>query len=301
MGWGRCWASRVLLLIDVMEKRLVREFKYTDDDYYRLSKLANKLAGINFMEAKRELVYGRLQKRVRFHNMNSFEQYCDYLEAESGRDELKHFVNAITTNVTSFFRENHHFDYLQNVVFPKLQEESNNVGGQRRLRMWSAGCSSGKEPYSIAMILRETIHDIDSWDAKILATDLDSDILDIAKSGVYPADAVGDIMLERRKQWFQSGQGVNANTVKVSDSLKRLVYFRQLNLIGEWPMKGLFDCVFYRNVAIYFSRESQIKIVDRIANYIKPGGYLFVGHSESLFGVTNRFEPIGHTIYRKIA
>jgi chemotaxis protein methyltransferase CheR len=281
-----------------MEAHLGREFKYTDNDYYRLSKLAHKLAGINFMEAKRELVYGRLQKRVRFHNMKSFKQYCDYLEADDGCDELKHFVNAITTNVTSFFRENHHFDYLQKVIIPELVTDNKKLT-KRRLRIWSAGCSSGKEPYSIAMVLRECIPDIDSWDAKILATDLDSDILAVARQGIYPVDQVNDISPERRKRWFQSGSGANANTVRIDSTVRNLVHFKELNLIGDWPMKGMFDCVFYRNVAIYFARESQIQIVDRLANHIKPGGYLIVGHSESLFGVTNRFESIGHTIYRK--
>jgi chemotaxis protein methyltransferase CheR len=252
------------------------------------------------MESKRELVYGRLQKRVRLHNMKSFEQYCDYLEADNNSDEMKHFINAITTNVTSFFRENHHFEYLQNVILPEIMLENKSTV-KRTLRIWSAGCSSGKEPYSIAMVLREKIADIDSWDAKILATDLDSDILSVAKQGVYPVDQMDGISPERQKRWFKQGQGANANTVRVDAVVRNLVHFRQLNLISEWPMKGLFDCVFYRNVAIYFARESQIQIVDRIANHIKSGGYLIVGHSESLFGVTKRFESIGHTIYRKIA
>lgn len=276
-----------------------REFEYTDSDYYRISKLAHKLAGINFLEAKRELVYGRLQKRVRFHNMTSFKQYCDYLESEEN-DELKYFVNAITTNVTSFFRENHHFDFLEQVVFPDLMA-GHKESPVKNLRIWSAGCSSGKEPYSIAIVLRECIPDIDSWDARILATDLDSDVLDVARQGIYAFDDIKGLSHERRKRWFQSGSGANTNSVRISGNVKNLVYFKQLNLINDWPMKGLFDCVFYRNVAIYFSRESQIQIVDKIASYIKPGGYLFVGHSESLFGVTKRFEAIGHTIYRKIA
>lgn len=283
-----------------MERYLEREFKYTDRDYYRLSKLAYKHAGINFMEAKRELVYGRLQKRVRLHKMKSFKQYCDYLEADDNSDEMRHFINAITTNVTSFFRESHHFEYLHDVIIPAIQIKNKAVV-KRDLRIWSAGCSSGKEPYSIAMVLRECISDIDSWDAKILATDLDSDILSIARQGVYPVDQIDGVSPERRKRWFRRGQGVNTNTVMVSSDIKNLVHFRRLNLISDWPMKGQFDCVFYRNVAIYFARESQIQIVDRIANYIKPGGYLIVGHSESLFGVTDRFESIGHTIYRKIA
>jgi chemotaxis protein methyltransferase CheR len=283
-----------------MERYLCREFKYTDSDYYRLSKLAHKHAGINFMEAKRELVYGRLQKRVRLHKMKSFKQYCDYLEADDSSDEMKHFINAITTNVTSFFRECHHFEFLQNTILPEILHENKNAV-KHTLRVWSAGCSSGKEPYSIAMVLRESIPDIDSWDARILATDLDSEILSVAKQGVYPVDQLDGVSPERRKRWFKRGQGANANTVRVDAAVRDLVHFKQLNLINHWPIKGLFDCVFYRNVAIYFSRESQIQIVDRIANHIKSDGYLIVGHSESLFGVSKRFESIGHTIYRKIA
>jgi chemotaxis protein methyltransferase CheR len=231
--------------------------------------------------------------------MSSFKQYCDYLESD-GHDERRHFINAVTTNVTSFFRENHHFEYLEKNFFPELLAEHEQQSTSR-LRIWSAGCSSGKEPYSIAMVLRECIPGIDAWDARILATDLDSDILEVARQGIYASEHVGDILPERRKRWFKNGQGANANTVRIAADIRKLVHFKQLNLIADWPMKGLFDCVFYRNVAIYFARESQIQIVDRIANYIKPGGYLFVGHSESLFGVTDRFESLGHTIYRKIA
>ncbi|MCK5001542.1 MAG: protein-glutamate O-methyltransferase CheR [Gammaproteobacteria bacterium] len=280
-----------------------KEYLFTDKDFTYLSKLAGDLAGISLSSGKRELIYGRLVKRLRALGLKDFKQYCALLRAgeEEGGDkeELTNFINSITTNVTSFFRENHHFDFMADTLLPELIHEKSEES-RPRLRIWSAGCSSGKEPYSIAMVLKECIPDIERWDAKILATDLDSNILDVAKTGVYPKDHVKEISAERRKRWFQMGRGLNEGTIKVSDDVKNMVAYRQLNLTEAWPMKGSFDIIFCRNVTIYFDRDTRVTLLDRFAEYLDDDGCLFVGHSESLFGLTQRFNTVGRTIHRKI-
>lgn len=275
-----------------------KEFLFTDTDFAYLSKMASELAGISMPSGKRELIYGRLVKRLRVLGLKDFKQYCAYLD-EGDSDERTHFINSITTNVTSFFRENHHFDYLADTLLPALVSKKK-MESKPRLRIWSAGCSSGKEPYSIAMVLRESIPDIDRWDAKILATDLDSNILEVARAGVYPKEHLKEIALSRQKRWFQMGKGVNEKSIKVTDDIKQMVTYKKLNLTESWPMKGKFDMIFCRNVTIYFDRETRIKLLDRFAEHLHDGGCLFVGHSESLFGLTQRFSTVGRTIHGKI-
>lgn len=283
------------------ETRLKKEFLFTDKDFNYLSQLANDMAGIKLSEAKRELVYGRLSKRLRKLGLGSFEHYCELLRnKENGDEEFTHFINCITTNVTSFFRENHHFEFLANELIPELTEKNSNAS-KPRLRIWSAGCSSGKEPYSIAITLREAIANIEKWDVKILATDLDSNILQVARQGVYSEEKLDEIPPQRRKKWFRTGKGVNAGTIKICDEVQNMVTFNQLNLTDEWPLKGIFDVIFCRNVTIYFDKATRIKLLDRFAEHLTPNGYLFVGHSESLFGLTKRFATVGRTIHRKIA
>ena len=275
-----------------------REFVFTDSDFNYLSELVGTYAGISLTSSKRELVYGRLAKRLRALGIKTFKQYCIQLE-EGNADEFRHFINAITTNVTSFFRENHHFDFLAKNLLQQLKKK-HSASARPRLRIWSAGCSSGEEPYSIAIVLKESIPDIDHWDAKILATDLDSNILEKARQGVYPSDRVEGISSERLKRWFQVGSGQNKDTVRINDEIKRIVTFRQLNLIDNWPMHGPFDAIFCRNVTIYFDRETREELLDKYADFLSSDGCLFVGHSESLFGLTNRFYSMGNTIHRKV-
>ena len=280
-----------------------REYLLTDKDFNYLSELAGELAGIKLSSGKRELIYGRLVKRLRALGLKDFKAYCALLkeaEEEGGnKEERTHFINSITTNVTSFFRENHHFDYMSETLIPELIRKKEGEANPR-LRIWSAGCSSGKEPYSIAMVLKECIPDLERWDAKILATDLDSNILDIARTGIYPNDHVKEIPLEKYKRWFKMGSGVNEGAIKVIDPIKDMVTFRELNLTEKWPMKGPFDIIFCRNVTIYFGRETRVTLLNKFADYLDDNGHLFVGHSESLFGLTNRFSTVGRTIHRKI-
>jgi chemotaxis protein methyltransferase CheR len=276
-----------------------KEFKFTNEDFNYLSNLVCQNTGINLTEDKRELVYGRVAKRLRLLGLHSFSDYCMLLRQEN-TEEVKHFINSITTNVTSFFREAHHFEYLANKIIPDII--SKNAGEDRpRLRIWSAGCSSGEEPYSIAMILRENIRDIERWDARVLATDLDSNVLATAKIGEYPIERTNELTTERKKRWMLMGTGTKDGRVKIRTDIRDMVHFKQLNLTQKWPVSSMFDCIFFRNVAIYFKRDTQIQLLNRFADHLEDNGTLFVGHAESLVGISNRFVKTGHTIHQKIS
>jgi chemotaxis protein methyltransferase CheR len=275
----------------------IKEFKFTNEDFNFLSNLVGLNTGINLTDDKRELVYGRVAKRLRLLGLQSFSDYCMLLKQEDP-EEVKHFINSITTNVTSFFREAHHFEYLANKVIPDIIRKK---AGETRpqLRIWSAGCSSGEEPYSIAMVLRENIRDIDRWDARILATDLDSNVLESAKIAEYPIERTNDISTDRKKRWMLMGTGKKRGRVKIRTDIRDMVHFKQLNLTQKWPISGMFDCIFFRNVAIYFKRETRIQLLDRFADQLEDNGTLFVGHAESLVGISDRFANTGHTIHQK--
>ncbi len=276
-----------------------REFNFTNEDFNFLSSLVGLNTGINLTEDKRELVYGRVAKRLRLLGLQNFRDYCMLLKQDN-TEEIKYLINSITTNVTSFFREAHHFEYLANKVIPDIVSRS--AGEPRpQLRIWSAGCSSGEEPYSIAMVLRENIKDIDKWDARILATDLDSNVLETAKIGEYPIERVNEIATERKKRWMLMGTGTKSGRVKIRAEIRDMVHFKQLNLTNKWPVSSMFDCIFFRNVAIYFKRDTQIILLNRFAEHLENDGTLFVGHAESLVGISDRFLKTGHTIHQKVA
>jgi len=278
---------------------LEKEFVFTDRDFSYISQVVGERVGIELPDSKRELIYGRLAKRLRKLGIKSFKEYCSRLE-QGDEEEFTNFINAITTNVTSFFRENHHFEFLKNKLLPELIQKQKHAV-HPRLRIWSAGCSSGREPYSIAMVLKESIPDLERWDVKILATDLDSNVLGIARKGIYSIEHLDEIPLENQKKWLKIGYGSNQGVFKICDELKQLVSYRQLNLLSSWPMQGLFDYIFCRNVTIYFDAENRGNVVNRFADKLTNQGHLFVGHSESLFGLTHRFESVGRTIHRKIS
>mgnify|MGYP001013569799 FL=1 len=229
--------------------------------------------------------------------MRRFDDYCRLLET-GGEDnpELGEFVNALTTNLTSFFREQHHFEFLGRELLPALMRERSLSA--RRIRIWSAGCSTGEEPYSIAMVVRETLPSV-GWDAKILATDLDSNVLATAQRGVYDEARIKDLPEARARRWFQKGRGTQSGQVRVAPDLQDMIVFRRLNLMLDWPMSGPFDVIFCRNVVIYFDKPTQRTLFERFADLLTERGHLFVGHSESLFKVTDRFAPLGKTIYRR--
>jgi chemotaxis protein methyltransferase CheR len=281
--------------VDDSEGRKEREFNYTDADFERVCAIVYRTVGIRLTEAKRDLVYGRLARRIRQLQLTSFRDYLDLVEAEPER-EFTDFVNAITTNLTSFFRERHHFDALRSQVFPELMRART---ASRRLRIWSAGCSTGEEPYSLAMTVADEFGQRAGWDVRILATDLDTNVLEHARAGVYNEDRVRQIPDNIRSRWFRRGRGENAGRVRVAPELQDLITFNQLNLMEPWPMRGPFDIIFCRNVVIYFDKPTQTRLFERFADLLSDDGYLFVGHSETLYRVTDRFELIGQTIYRK--
>lgn len=270
-----------------------KEFPMTDKDFQRIAGLAGQYTGIVLADHKRDMVYGRIARRVRKLNLTSFTSYLDFLEANLQK-ELSSFINVITTNLTSFFRENHHFDYLLKNVLPEIKRKNKVT---KRMRIWSAGCSSGQEPYSIAMTLNKFGISAE-WDVKVLATDLDSDVLAKARSAVYSSTDVDGLDDYYVKNYFQRNNA--RKEVKIKDRVGKVIHFKRLNLLEDWPMTGPFDFIFCRNVVIYFDKETQKILFDRYADMLNVGGYLFIGHSENLHGISDRFENLGNTIYRKV-
>lgn len=268
-----------------------REFPMSERNFRQLQKIAYDLTGINLSDHKQNMIYGRLARRMRALQLNDFDQYCALL-AQEDSSEIREFVNAITTNLTAFFRENHHFEYLKNKLFPELLRLKQK---ERRIRIWSAGCSTGEEPYSLAMVLKSTPV-LKFWDVKILATDLDSAVVDKAKAGEYSIDRCTGI--PPQYQPFIE-RDMERNIGVVSDEVRDLVTFKQLNLLHTWPMKGPFDVIFCRNVVIYFDVPTQIRLFERYANILSANGYLFIGHSENLHKISDRFISLGRTIYQR--
>ncbi len=273
-----------------------REFEFTDASFERIRQFVSEHTGIVLTEAKKNMVYGRLSKRIRKGRFDTFDEFCDALEA-GDEDEQEFMINAITTNLTAFFREQHHFDFLADTLVPQIMEQNKH---SKRLRIWSAGCSTGEEPYSIAITLQESLPDIEQWDVKILATDLDANVVAHGKKGVYREDRITGLPEEIIQRWFKRGKGDNEGMVRVHPELQKMITFKRLNLLHEWPMKGPFDLMFCRNVVIYFDKETQKVLFDRYADILIPEAHLFIGHSETLYKVSDRFESLGHTIYRKV-
>lgn len=273
----------------------VREFQFTDGDFQALRSMVKEMTGINLAESKRELVYGRVSRRLRALGMSSFASYRQLLESGDG-SELVAFCNALTTNLTSFFRESHHFDYLRD-QFLVLRREAGRRG--ERIRIWSSACSSGEEPYSIAMTVAETIPDWARWDIKILATDLDSDILARAQRGTYNADRVKGMDPKRISRFFTEVRNGTEPAYQIAPELAKLITFKQINLMHDLPMPGPLDVIFCRNVVIYFDKDTQRGLFSRISKLQRPGDLLMLGHSETLFKVSEDYSLIGKTIYRR--
>lgn len=266
-----------------------REFDLTESQFRFFADIAYSRTGIVLAEHKRDMVYGRLVRRLRALKLSGFKEYCALLESDKAGDEIGHLINAITTNLTGFFREAHHFEHLHQTVLAPIASKP------RRLRLWSSACSSGMEPYSMAMVLRRAIPNIDQWDARILATDIDTAMLERGRNGTYEQ---GDV--EKVPDGYACWDKGAGSDVHMRDELKRLIAFKQLNLLEAWPMKGLFDVIFCRNVVIYFDKPTKERLFDRMADIMAPEGWLYIGHSENLHNVTDRFEPMGRTIYRKV-
>ncbi|WP_016957488.1 CheR family methyltransferase [Catenovulum agarivorans] len=269
------------------------EFDMTAADFNYIKQQLYIHAGIVLGEHKKEMVYSRLSRRIRHLQLTNFKQYCDYLKAHS-EHELSAFVNALTTNLTSFFRENHHFEFLKQLAQTQWQQDKNM---KRKIRIWSAGCSTGEEPYSIAMTLTESLN-LKQWDCKILATDLDSNVLATAKNAQYDRRRLESSQLPLGLKYFTAAE--DATVVTLKNTVRQLVHIKRLNLLQpQWPMKGLFDVIFCRNVVIYFDLATKNQLIRRYAQYLKPNGYLFMGHSETMSRDITEFKSLGQTIYQK--
>lgn len=277
-----------------------REFAFDRAHFDRIVRLIYRLAGISLAPHKMEMVYARLARRLRELHLSDFDAYCDLLDSEAGESEVGMLVNALTTNLTAFFREAHHFDYLRDRVLPDVRRRAD-AAGERRLRIWSAGCSSGQEPYTIAMVVSAAFPDLRAWNARILATDIDTRMVATAKAGRYSDEVVGTIPAPLRDRNVRRCRDERGEPMAaMSDDLKRLITFKPLNLLEAWPMRGPFDAIFCRNVLIYFDREGRRHVINKFADLLPSGAHLFLGHSESLYGVSERFDQVGATIYRKL-
>lgn len=271
----------------------MKEFLFTERDFKEIAALVYNACGIVLGEHKREMVYSRIARRIRERKLTDFSTYLAYLNSHKDQ-EFDAFINALTTNLTSFFRESHHFDYLKKQLVPALLVQNKN---SRRVRIWSAGCSTGEEPYSLAMALHELFPS--NWDVKILATDLDSNVLKKAHTGVYNAANVNGLDDALLKRWFLKSK--DGESYKVKPKLQQLISFKRLNLLQDWPMKGPFDLILCRNVVIYFDKDTKDLLFKRYAKILAPHGHLFLGHSETMGKEHTEFKNLGKTMYQKAA
>ncbi len=274
------------------------EFAFRAEDFRRIAAILHADAGIFLPETKSTLVYSRLVKRLRLLGMGSFRDYCAFLDEASGADERQKMMAALTTNVTRFFREPHHFEHLKTVVLPPLLDAAKRGG---RVRIWSAACSKGHEPYSMAMTLLSLMPDAADRDVRILATDIDPNVIEEGRAGLYDRAALEGTPPALLTRFFRPDKGGrgDASMFSATEEMRRLVTFRELNLVGAWPMSGLFDVIFCRNVVIYFDEATQAKVWSRFTEKLAPGGTLCIGHSERLTGpAQGRFTNVGITTYR---
>lgn len=277
-----------------------REYEFSDADFRVLARIAKERTGITLSDSKRNLLYGRLSRRLRALQMSAFSEYREYLDGPEGEAELERFINSISTNHTKLFREPHHFDHLRaSIALPYAQAIKNGKAG--RLRIWSAGCSSGEEPYTIAMVLRREIPDCARRDIRILATDIDTDVLAKGARGEYPSKMMEEIPEPYRNLVQYKNKDKTSEFMVMHEDLRSMLAFRRLNLMDHpWPFKGPFDAIFCRNVMIYFDAQTKGRLIERFTQMIRLGGWLYIGHSESLLGAHPGLELIGRTVYRRV-
>jgi chemotaxis protein methyltransferase CheR len=267
-----------------------REFSYTDKDFDRVRKIIYKKAGINLSDSKKQLVYSRLARRLRALGLPDFSAYLTFLENTD--EEQQEFVNALTTNLTAFFREEHHFkalhDFARNFQYKH----------QRNLRVWCSAASTGEEPYSIAITLAEAFGCYDP-PVEIIASDIDSNVLNEGSHAIYDYARIENLSIERKKQFFLRGKGGQSGKVKVVPELRKLIEFKQINLLDDrWPLNGLFDVIFCRNVMIYFDKSTQLKLLEKMTKYLHKDGLYIAGHSESFSQASHLVKLVGKTTYR---
>lgn len=272
------------------------EYPLTRRDLGEIAAMIYADAGIYLNESKASLVYSRLSKHIRNLGLKGFRDYCQLVASPAGAAARRDMLSHLTTNFTRFFRENHHFEHLKTDVLPGLIARAKNGG---RVRIWSAACSDGQEPYSIALTVLSLLPNAADYDFRILATDIDPKILALARAGAYDATALETVSPAMRKQWFREVEINGRGKWQVDDRVKRLITFNELNLMAQWPLKGPFDVIFCRNVVIYFDEPTQMKIWSRFAGVLDTGGHLYIGHSERVSGDAKAiFDNIGVTTYR---
>ncbi len=271
----------------------------TESEFSFFRDLAGSYTGIKIADCKRNMVYRRISKRMRALGMDNVSDYCRYVSGDDGHSELQLLINVLTTNKTAFFREKHHLDHLATQALPSLLEDCS-ARGTWRLRIWSAGCSSGEEAYSIAMTLHDSVPNLANWDVRILATDIDTDMIEQGRRGVYATDDTKAIPPKMRHKFVEPVAG-DKTQMRMTGDLRSLINYRALNLLGPWPMKGSFDVIFCRNVVIYFDKPTQRVLFDRFAEVLRDNCFLYIGHAESLYKVTQRFRVVGKGVYRKIS
>ena len=270
------------------------EIPLSDKEFALIQERVYRVAGISLGEAKRTLVVSRLSKIIKALNIPSFSAYVEFLESSRANQvNSQEFVNALTTNLTRFYREDHHFDHLQDYV-GKLISQKSSSGGKPRLRIWSAACSTGQEPYTAAMCLLDKYPELKRWDFRILATDIDTNVLQKAAQGIYPEGELAGLSEKRARVFERPGDG----TIRIPRAMRETIAFKHLNLNENWPIKGKFDAIFCRNVAIYFDKPTQNKMFTRLGEALHPGGFLYIGHSENMGASSNGFSLVGKTIYQ---
>lgn len=280
-------------------QRIDLESTFTDRDFAFFAGLVYEKSGIVLAEHKKSMMFSRLVRRVRELKLGSFKAYGELLRGPEGETEVGDFINAMTTNLTKFFREDHHFEFLESTALPRAVQRATQ-DGTRRVRLWSAGCSSGEEPYSIAICLKRAQNQLRNHDVRLLATDLDTNMVARAAAGLYPKSAIAALPPHWRNGHFHSTDKTREQ-VAVEDDLRAMITFRPLNLLHDWPMSGPFDAIFCRNVMIYFDGPTKVRLVNRLADLLQPGGWLFIGHSETLLEHQDRLRLVGRTIYERIA
>lgn len=271
----------------------------TDREFHLIRDFIYEHTGIHLADHKRALVYSRLARRLRHYGLKSYTEYYQLIRDEDPQGkELVEMINCITTNKTEFFREAHHFEFLKETIFPEYKNQALKTGN-RRVRIWCSAASTGQEPYTIAMSVRDFFGSAEGWDIKILATDIDTSVLAYAEQGTYKPEQAESLPISNIKRYFQRGRGEMEGYVTANPELKSLISYKKLNLQDNpWPMKGPFDIIFCRNVIIYFDKPAQALLVQRMNKLLRPGGHLILGHSEALHGVEHGFEHHGKNIYR---
>jgi chemotaxis protein methyltransferase CheR len=284
-----------------INRAVFQQPELTDMEYQTIANFVHKTSGINLLDGKKELVRARLTKRISQLQMKNFKVYFQYVMTDTSGDELVFLLDALATNLTSFWREPQHFDFMTKTFIPELEARRKQHGGPR-LRIWSAACSSGEEPYTIAMVVFEKSHYFAAGgDFRILATDLSTKVLNIAKRGQYGPESAKNIPPVIASKYLDKNPAEKGGYIyTIKPEIRRIVSFRRFNLMDPMPYKGPMDLIFCRNVMIYFDRETIAKLIDKFYNLLEVGGYLFIGHSESLSGLSHNFSYVAPCIYRKV-